>query len=317
MLASRLPFSPSRILRAKKRLMSTTMSKAAGQAMSDGSSYENYHEAARVYDGIRHAGGYEVILGAWAAGGTGVPLHKQRVLDIGCGTGNYAAAVAPHVGSLTCMDGNASMLAKCEQKLTGVCGTPVTFQQNLLPSLAVFEDNSFDAAMCNLVVHHIEDDATRPSWANLTTLVREAKRVLKPGGVVCFNHITPEQVDAYWFLRYVPECKERWRSTLVPGADFLRILGAAGFERAARTTPLDYVLFQPLECYLDPSGPLDPDWRRSTSMWSVGEGDELAVALHRIAADGENGIVHNEMEASEAVRRQIGHTCFFYGVAGH
>ena len=44
----------------------------------------------------------------------GLPLHKQAVLDIGCGTGNYAAAVAPHVGSLTCMDGNASMLAKCE-----------------------------------------------------------------------------------------------------------------------------------------------------------------------------------------------------------
>ena len=55
-----------------------------------------------------------------------MPLHKQKVLDIGCGTGNYAAAIAPHVGTLTCMDGNPSMLAKCEEKLTGLCDTPVT-----------------------------------------------------------------------------------------------------------------------------------------------------------------------------------------------
>ena len=27
----------------------------------------------------------------------------------------------------------------------------VTFQQNLLPSLAVYDDNTFDSAMCNLV----------------------------------------------------------------------------------------------------------------------------------------------------------------------
>ena len=39
--------------------------------------------------------------------------------------------------------------------------------------------------------------------ANFTELVSEAKRVLKPGGTLCFNHITPEQVDTYWFLQVI------------------------------------------------------------------------------------------------------------------
>jgi hypothetical protein len=70
------------------RLITRKLSaKAEGQADVDGSRYENYHEAAQIYDGIRHAGGSEVILGAFASGGSGVPLHQQAILDVGCGTG--------------------------------------------------------------------------------------------------------------------------------------------------------------------------------------------------------------------------------------
>ena len=76
-------------------------------------SHSPSHSHSQVYDGIRHPGGHEVILGAFAMGGlTGRPLHEQRVLDMGCGTGNYACAVAPHVHTMVCFDGNASMLAR-------------------------------------------------------------------------------------------------------------------------------------------------------------------------------------------------------------
>jgi len=288
------------------------LAKASGQDSERGSNYENYTAAAQVYDGIRHAGGTEVILGSFANGGTGKPLHQQDVLDIGCGTGNYAAAVAPHIGSLTCMDGSPAMLAKCEEKL----GDERTsaFVQGLLPTLP-FDDNSFDSAMCNVVIHHIENDETRPTWANTLALMKEAKRVLRPGGTLCFNHITPEQVDGYWFLAYVPECRERWKTTLVPTKQFHELLGEAGLSDVRRTTPLDYTLFRPMEAYLDTRGPLDPAWRKSTSMWAVGEDDELTVALRRIEDDNSNGLVHKVIQDCEEIRTQIGHTCFFYAQA--
>ena len=136
--------------------------------------------------------------------------------------------------------------------------------------------------------------------------------MLKPGGTLCFNHITPEQVDTYWFLRYVPECLERWRSTLVPDEQMSGIMRGAGFSEVSRTTPMDYVLFRP-DAYLDPRGPLDHEWRKSTSMWAVGESDELAVALRRIADDNESGAIHGVLAECEVRRKEIGHTCFYYG----
>lgn len=250
------------------------------------------------------------------------------------------------------------MLDACKMKLDGLCDTTLAFEQTLLPSLAPFDDNSFDSAMCNLVssffiggkdgfrdlgtdgtqkphskqshskqlwshslyfdgnsqvVHHLEDDQTRPGWTNFATLVGEIARVLKPGGTMCFNHIAPEQVDAFWFLHYVPECRERWRSTLVSCDTMVEIMIAAGFSGISRTTPMDYVLFRPMDAYTNPRGPLSLSWRKSTSMWAVGEPDELAVALRRIAAENDTGEIAAVIANYELRRKEIGHTCFIYG----
>ena len=226
--------------------------------------------------------------------------------------GNYSVAVAPHVGTVTCLDGNASMLQKCKEKLSEQSTTPATFFQGLLPDLP-FDSNSFDSIMCNLVVHHIEDDSTRSDFSNTAALLKEINRVLKPGGMFCMNHIVPEQVDTYWFLSYVPECKERWRNTLVSGEQLVTMYEDAGLVDVQRTTPLDYVLFRPMETYLDPRGPLDPEWRKSTSMWAVGDQQELEVGMLQLAIDNGNGSVQAVLSECETLRKTIGHTSFFYG----
>ena len=93
------------------------------------------------------------------------------------------------------------------------------------------------------------------------------------------------------------------------------LLGEAGLTESKRTVPLDYALFRPMSAYLDTRGPLDPAWRKSTSMWAVGEEDELAVGLRRIETDNANGLVDGVIERCEVVRKEIGHTCFFYAQA--
>ena len=64
--------------------------------------------------------------------------------------------------------------------------------------------------MCNLVLHHIEDEETRNAgFSRTATVLKEVARVLRPGGTYCMNHITPEQVDTYVGLaatRHPPLC---------------------------------------------------------------------------------------------------------------
>ena len=60
------------------------------------SSYENYTETSKNYDRTREPVGTEVIVGCMAH--APVPLHETTVLDAGCGTGSYSAALLGYVG---------------------------------------------------------------------------------------------------------------------------------------------------------------------------------------------------------------------------
>ena len=78
------------------------------------SNYENYSNTANTYDSTREAFGYEVILGM-LYGASAVP-QESVLLDAGCGTGNYSAALAPHVGRIEAVDLNPQMLAVAQGK---------------------------------------------------------------------------------------------------------------------------------------------------------------------------------------------------------
>ena len=81
------------------------------------SRFENYTSTSENYDLTRRPAGLELILGALASGSR--PLSEQVLLDAGCGTGNYAAALTGKVGRLECVELNPGMLATAQAKLAG------------------------------------------------------------------------------------------------------------------------------------------------------------------------------------------------------
>ncbi|HEY3848295.1 MAG TPA: class I SAM-dependent methyltransferase [Acetobacteraceae bacterium] len=97
-----------------------------------------------------------------------------HVLDLGCGAGHVSFAVAPHVRSIVACDLSPEMLDVVAR--AGVKGgfDNLTTKQGVAERLP-FADGEFDCVLSRYSAHH---------WRDFDAGLREAARVLKPGGIV-------------------------------------------------------------------------------------------------------------------------------------
>lgn len=106
----------------------------------------------------------------------------SRVLEVGCGTGNYIAAIGAAVGcSCWAIDPSEEMLAAAR-----IRSAHVTFRAGRAEQLK-FETGSFDLVFSVDVIHHLE---------NYAAYLGEVFRVLEPGGLVC------TVTDSEWIIRH-------------------------------------------------------------------------------------------------------------------
>ena len=83
--------------------------------------YEDYSTVSKTYDTWRVPVGVEFLEKALdtAAKGVGLPKSSLKLLDVGCGTGNYIDILKSKVGSCTGLEFNKGMLATAQAKHTG------------------------------------------------------------------------------------------------------------------------------------------------------------------------------------------------------
>lgn len=92
------------------------------------------------------------------------------VADIGCGTGNAAELLAPHVREVIAVDQSQPMLQAARKRLAGISN--VRFLDGPIEALPL-PDAAVDAAICLLVLHHVREPGDAMS---------ELRRVIRPGG---------------------------------------------------------------------------------------------------------------------------------------
>jgi 2-polyprenyl-3-methyl-5-hydroxy-6-metoxy-1,4-benzoquinol methylase len=93
------------------------------------------------------------------------------ILELGCGEGYGYDILAPHCKSYTAVDKFKETIAANTAK-----NRPnAVFKQHTLPSLSLFDDQSFDCVVSFQVIEHIKND---------TMFIQEAFRVLKPNGLL-------------------------------------------------------------------------------------------------------------------------------------
>jgi len=150
-------------------------------------------------------------------------FSRGKALDVGCGAGHAAFAMAPHIGTVIAYDLAAEMLEVVQGAAAERGLRNLHVQQGSADSLP-FADASFELVCTRYSAHH---------WQDLPRALTEMARVLKPGGkCIVIDTASPEDVltDTYFqsieLLRDTSHVRNRsvsaWR----------RLLGDAGLRTA-------------------------------------------------------------------------------------
>lgn len=107
--------------------------------------------------------------------------------DLGCGTGQVAAALAPFVKQVIAVDRSNDMLDAARRRTRDLANANVDVRRGELEALPI-QDDTLDAATLLLVLHHLPDPAEA---------LAEAARVLKPGGRLLICDMLPHDRETY------------------------------------------------------------------------------------------------------------------------
>ena len=148
-------------------------------------------------------------------------LAGRRTLDVGCGTGALAVALAERGGKVWGVDSSPEMLAEAQAKKTRA-----RFKEGAAEALP-FKDGWFERVVMRLSLHHLD----RPR------ALAEAARVLVPGGRIAIATFDPEHFDRYWLNELFPSVAEIDRARFPDGTTLRAELEEAGFA-GVRIEPL-------------------------------------------------------------------------------
>lgn len=166
------------------------------------------------------------------------PVAEKKVLDVGCGGGILAEALAQRGAQVTGIDmGDAPLgVAKLHQLESGLS---IDYQKSTAEDFAKQHENAFDTVTCLEMLEHVPDPSS---------VVRACAKMLKPGGHVFFSTINRNPkaflfaiIGAEYVLRLLPRGTHEY-------AKFIRPSELANWSREAdlQVNKMTGLLFNPL-----------------------------------------------------------------------
>ncbi len=130
------------------------------------------------------------------------PAPGRRWLELACGTGTVAAALARRGWEVVGADGSAAMLTQAKAKAEAV-GVTVQWSQQDMRQVKV-------APPCDVATCLYDSLNYMLTSEDLQTVFRRVQAALEPGGLFVFDMNTPWALATYWddstYVTETPEC---------------------------------------------------------------------------------------------------------------
>lgn len=149
------------------------------------------------------------------------PRANWEAIDIATGPGHTALAFAPKVKSVIATDITPEMLqvARGLAEARGIRN--VSFQEASAEKLP-FADGSFDLVICRTAPHHFD---------NVGAFVREAARVLRPGGVFgLVDNISPDDPQAAALHNAFEKLRDPSHGRCLSAKEWIGLIAGAGLN---------------------------------------------------------------------------------------
>ena len=149
------------------------------------------------------------------------PEPHWLVLDVACGGGHAALAMASYVRQVIALDVTFPMLQAARAFAVAQGQAHLVWVQGDVEDLP-FADASFDLVTCRVALHHFPDpEKAIRSWA----------RTLKPGGkLVLIDNIGPEDEQANVYVNTFETLRDPSHVKLYPPTELVRFLKQANFN---------------------------------------------------------------------------------------
>jgi len=226
-------------------------------------------------------------------------LGTDKILSIGCGTGQYAAAFQgrKEIVGLDLSLGMLSIARKRVRDLT--CGDMVNMP---------FPDQAFNGVYFIQSLHHVGANlqiSSRDRERSRKQVISEVIRVMEKGPVLIAQR-DPMQNQAVWFWKYFPKALERKLQIQPKISTIITWLEESGLSDVKAVAIYDLMI----KGFFEAEAPLDPGFRRSFSEFSYLTEQEMVEGVEKLKEAIGSGAVHEQIAACWRKFDEIGGTVY-------
>ena len=218
-------------------------------------------------------------------------------LDLGCGTGNYTAALQKAAKTLVGIDISKGMIEQAQAKFPEIhliCGDVTS-----LP----FDSETFDGAFAIQLIHHIKKKEI---------FFKEAHRVFRKGGCLAIHSCSHRQIRAFWFYHYFSKGLEVDLARIPDSDEIILMLERAGFSNIG----IEVCYQDEVVTHETPQSYLDKNYRDSISTFAFLSQKDIEAGCRKLQKDIASGFVERLVEQSRSKVATVGGTTIVYGKKG-